>query len=74
MSKLADARGLNIMFVMERTHLSMLSDIGLRNVKAWCKPTINGKQRLCHKAEFADVHMLKSATQQNVYYYVSHQP
>ena len=34
MSKLADARGLNIMFGMERTHLSMLSDSDLRYAKA----------------------------------------
>ncbi len=33
MSKLADARGLNV-FGMERTHLSMLSDSDLRYVKA----------------------------------------
>ena len=48
------------MFVMERTHLSMLSDSDLVYVKAQCKVMINGKQRCCKKAEFADVHMLKS--------------
>ena len=34
MSKLADARCLNNMFGIERTHLSMLSDSDLRYAKA----------------------------------------
>ena len=38
----------------------MLSDSDLVYVKAQCKVMINGKQRCCQKAEFADVHMLKS--------------
>ena len=52
MSKLADARGLNIMFGMERTHLAMLSDSDLRYVKAYCKVKINGKQGFRQTAEF----------------------